>query len=1238
MNDELREALVLGGKQYGLNPLDVATAMSYETAGTFDPWKKGPTTQYGQHRGLIQWGGPQRKQYGIDENTPVSVQVMQTYKYLADRGVKSGDGLLQIYAAINAGHASKIHASDANNGGAPGTVLDKVNDQMEGHKRNAERLFGGNFGPVKASTDASPAGEASADIGVTSVETPVWKAASPYVGPDPEKDGPSLWQLQKDAYNVEQTLPWLFDDDKALAPDPNWSLDANRLKTDMEQRGIPANQLDQYAGRLESVSEADYQDNLNRVKTDFDRQTRLSEAGLTGTFLRIANQTLDPVALAADIAASAVAPELVLGRRAMRVSGALSAAVAGAAGGAASAGVAAAVNPNRDQMDILYGSVFGFGVGGVVGKMMGSPSTAPEAVQIQRAAQNAVSNYEMPMGKSVGAAQSLRQEPFLKEDGLGLLDDRDFPDTFAGAIRPDLSARLQSSKNVVTKAGAGLVQDGTGKTNGAVNAIAASEDMDRLYGQMVTTEARTYNVQLKAFSKERKGSSVDIERDFNAQIDAYIRDRNPGRNERYPDSVKTAAAKQVELYNEALKLQQNPFYREGIDGRPVLGAEAIQADPHYAPRYWEAQRVILAQREYADDTIEQLIGRSILAANPSLDQVKVGRAAKAFTRAIVNRAHGLEDMASHNLASDKLDVLIDLLKDEYGLAPKDAEYLKGTFRPKASDAGRDASNKRRVFLDESYRLENPVKRDGTIDEQGIAISDLISTDARGNFHRYMRSSMGRVALSRYRFKDPQTGELLINGFTSDGEFNTYLNAVKKKNADLISEGKITKEQGETDIKRLQFAYSTILGRPTHDMEATSTGWWLRAVRKYNFSRIMNQVGFAQISEIGAPIASLGWKAALSQAPALRRVITDDGETILKSGLADDLEVLLGVGTDRLRATHDYRMDELSGLHEEPTGNWRDTTDRFLNRANRLTGEVSGLTQANIMLQRWTGAMIVQKFANMAAKGGKGMSKARLADLGLDKAMTSRVMAMFNADGNMEYTKGLISGRKVARAHFDKWGDTEAREAFIQAAHRLAGNIIQKNDVGNMVMWMSHPVAKALMQFRTFMVGAYGKQTLKSLNFRDAEALNHLVLTSAFAGASYYAQMKIQAIGRADGGEWLEERLSPQNVAAAAFSRAGPSSIIPMLVDTTMYATRNDPVFSHTRTTGQATDAILGNPTSGGVNDIFQAVRAMKGLTEDREWSQEEVRNLVRPIIFGNSLPIVTGLNHVIRDMPERAPR
>ncbi|PAP93986.1 hypothetical protein [Mesorhizobium wenxiniae] len=144
MREDIKKAILDAAAQLGVSPLDLGTAVSYETAGTFDPLKKGPTTQWGQHQGLIQWGQPQAQKYLGGDFSPES-QAKGMVGYLRDTGVKPGMGLLDIYSAINAGGVGKYNASDANNGGAPGTVRDKVEQQMAGHRKNAMGLLGSDF-------------------------------------------------------------------------------------------------------------------------------------------------------------------------------------------------------------------------------------------------------------------------------------------------------------------------------------------------------------------------------------------------------------------------------------------------------------------------------------------------------------------------------------------------------------------------------------------------------------------------------------------------------------------------------------------------------------------------------------------------------------------------------------------------------------------------------------------------------------------------------------------------------------------------------------------------------------------------------------------------------------------------------------------------------------------------------------------------------------------------------------
>jgi hypothetical protein len=151
--DPIRRGIIETANALGIKPVDLATAISYETAGTFDPTKAGPRTQWGRHRGLIQFGEPQAQRYGVDWNKPVESQLGPdgaVAKYLRDTGVKPGMGLLDVYSAINAGGVGRYNRTDANNGGAPGTVRDKVEQQMDGHRAKAEAFLSGEGGVADA--------------------------------------------------------------------------------------------------------------------------------------------------------------------------------------------------------------------------------------------------------------------------------------------------------------------------------------------------------------------------------------------------------------------------------------------------------------------------------------------------------------------------------------------------------------------------------------------------------------------------------------------------------------------------------------------------------------------------------------------------------------------------------------------------------------------------------------------------------------------------------------------------------------------------------------------------------------------------------------------------------------------------------------------------------------------------------------------------------------------------------
>jgi hypothetical protein len=99
----------------------------------------------------VDWQNPVGSQLGPDGAVA---------KYLRDTGVKPGMGLLDVYSAINAGGVGRYGASDANNGGAPGNVRDKVENQMAAHRQKAMALLG-EMAPSYAGMADGPKGNES---------------------------------------------------------------------------------------------------------------------------------------------------------------------------------------------------------------------------------------------------------------------------------------------------------------------------------------------------------------------------------------------------------------------------------------------------------------------------------------------------------------------------------------------------------------------------------------------------------------------------------------------------------------------------------------------------------------------------------------------------------------------------------------------------------------------------------------------------------------------------------------------------------------------------------------------------------------------------------------------------------------------------------------------------------------------------------------------------------------------
>ncbi|MBN4095650.1 hypothetical protein [Methylobacterium sp. OT2] len=149
-----QQALIASAQRLGLSPVEWGGIIHYESGG--DPSRWGGTG--GRHVGLIQFGPNEQKQFGVTGRESFQEQLLKAEQFMSARGYKPGMGVMNAYSTINAGSPGRFNASDANNGGMPGTVADKVNNQFAPHYAWANKFLGGGMQlPASAGGSSRPA-------------------------------------------------------------------------------------------------------------------------------------------------------------------------------------------------------------------------------------------------------------------------------------------------------------------------------------------------------------------------------------------------------------------------------------------------------------------------------------------------------------------------------------------------------------------------------------------------------------------------------------------------------------------------------------------------------------------------------------------------------------------------------------------------------------------------------------------------------------------------------------------------------------------------------------------------------------------------------------------------------------------------------------------------------------------------------------------------------------------------
>jgi hypothetical protein len=1240
MTSRLAEAIKNTAADLGIDAVDLATVMSYETGGTFDEWKAGPTTQWGQHFGLIQWGQPQREKYGVYKGMPVEAQVAAAGKYLRDAGVRPGMGLLDIYSAINAGSVGRYDASDANNGGAPGTVRDKVQNQMEGHRAKAAALLGGDYQPPMRNPyeddQDGPAVNYDIHSETSAVTVPTTPERVAFQNAQPQGyDG--IWETIKASASSDWYTSWALRKFSEDAIDPDYT-----GPTAEEWKGITERLPENYHDYLLSAgSRTAYEARLKLAEEDIVRQQRLAASGWTGFGIRLLTGIGDPVALPLNALTGGVAGSAAKGAGlAGRV--AIGALTAGASNAAMEAGAQTFLDdPNTDPL-------MAFGVGALLGGMGGAlarnTATAVEAQTLAKTGVDAIRKARgfVPDAPSGGAASNTSLMDSLVPGEWGLANE-DVPTAVGGGLRFDAAGQMTTSEEPLTRLiGQNFFEETVGFKGHEVVpdsvTVRAGALERRLLGNLNAVFQTAMSDYVKAQGNFRlnlaaRARSAD---EFRSRVWTYVQDDHPSPDT--PSQVVQAAQAVRDFFRS---------YNEEIN---KSGLAELRPDPNYMPLYTNHARIAELDNLVTPEAMQRFIKSAILEHTPTLDDALADRMAKGYWATIrragygigdpINQALGLGDKEAFkkafaeglddlNVVKDEdLDTVFDLLSGLVDATKKDPEG-KGISRLK-----------RRTLLDYGFSASVPVRTGGRMD---LSMRDFFVQDAEFVARRYGRNMSGRIAFANTKIRNPQTGELLMDGIKTEADLERLKDQVRNAWARMPGGYSRNKTKLHTALANIDFAWARINGTPVYGQE-TAAAQWVRRIKVAQFIRLMSNMGLNQIQEVWKITAMTGFRAAIKQLPAIRRAVNEAGRSVArKDELLAELEAMTGTGLDDLWGHYDFRFDD-DRIGAMASSRFANAVDTVLDYGQKLTADVSLMRGIHIFQQRWAVKAIAQQLYGIAKKTReadgsfnldklRGKDKERLASIGLGP---EEVQSVF---GNM-LEHSTVKGKRLVSLGSQKW-DPAVLTKFTYTLDRYTNRLVQQNDIGGLHRWMSNPVVSLFTQFRGFVLGAWAKSTLYNLHHMDPKMLVFLLGELAAGVATYVVRAgTVQAFTEEGQDKFWEETMDPVNLAKNGVARTATSSILPMVIDSALMFTPVGPQFGSARASGSPTDALFGSPAAGHIKEIATASKGfLDSAVNDREMTKGELTAAWRAAVpLGNFLPLAGLFSWMIQDKPDRAPR
>ena len=715
-------------------------------------------------------------------------------------------------------------------------------------------------------------------------------------------------------------------------------------------------------------------------------------------------------------------------------------------------------------------------------------------------------------------------------------------------IRYDLHATSQASPSKLHAViGDHIGEDSVGKKGHAVSEVSASEIGITNNNINEVGFTRVYNIAEPEWMEEMGVPKYlrwkpELKEKFGREVSDHVE---------FGNSNSPAVHKAAAAFSKSINDTADRAARYDVEG-----FRDFDTSDEYIPRIHDQFAVQDLQQKYGREAVMDMVESGIRKAQPDIDPPVLKRIAKGYVDGIALRGAGVKGQY-HDLGIDSIEYVQGVLKD-VGVTDEDAlAFVRAMTREtkEGKNANTTARAKKRLLMD--VDVEKQYRNLETGEMEAVKLTDMFVRDARVLAQHYVRNVGGMAAVAERTHGTPMH-------MRSRGDLDRLLDTARRQHYD--DGGRPDDNAFNSAETSIRMMFDRTVGTPLHD---PSDKWTVRTrrLKNWNVSRLMGQVVFAQMSEQGTTMATVGTRAYMRQMPEFGNLLKRAADGKLDNETAAVIEDLTGLSTDRTNGRIDTRYDSGSDAVLNMYGTKSDLVMNDVNRA------VLAPMHMALEFQQRSGAIVYTQRLTDAAMGLKQLEADdlnRLKGAGIGK----RELAAINKQ--IKKHAVIPPGSKLHNPMLQNWDDPEAMDKFRYGLGRVIRRAVQENSIGT-TSWLSNTrLGGLLLQFRGFMLVAFGKQTLHGAHHRDLKTFQNFTMASMFAALGWTSQTYFKSALRDDAEEYRKKMLTPENAMKAGFQRSAWATFMPAGIDLALRAVGQDPQFEY-RSSGLANTAIDSAP-------------------------------------------------------------